>query len=339
MDKTDCSPDCSRVTSKMPEDAQNGTSTPVKGKDGYRSATVSDATRAAAPHANPDTPSRISRNRLLELEPTLSDLDWQILGTVRRCRVILGRQIGRLYFHNAKTRHSGTVLANNKLKALSGMGLITAVNGKVNCRARGYMAYIYYLTEAGERILQIHNNEPETRKRNVEPSIITLTHTLSVVECYVQTVEACRAGDMKLSELQLEPECWRPYQHSFKDCILKPDLAVVTEKQDWQSHEEPWYEMRWFVEVDLNTENIQTILEKCRRYYDYYKSDMEQRLHDDVFPLVVWIVKTESRKQSLVKHIRETFPRYPRIFAVILPDDFTKLLRDELGLEDCLCPL
>lgn len=144
---------------------------------------------------------------------------------------------------------------------------------------------------------------------------------------------------MKLTEIQMEPECWRPYQCGYKNRILKPDLAIVTEKQDWMSHEETWYELRWFVEVDLNTEDIQTIIEKCRRYYEYYRSDTEQRLHGDVFPLVAWIVKTEARKRSLIRHIRETFPQYPRIFAVILPDEFTAMLRDELEMEECICPL
>ena len=109
--------------------------------------------------------------------------------------------------------------------------------------------------------------------------------------------------------------------------------------RDWMDHDEPVIEYRWFIEVDLNTENIQTILEKCRRYYDYYRSDTEQRMHGDVFPLVVWIVKTESRRESIVKYIRETFPKYPRIFAVILPDEYTKLIRDEFDMEDCLCPM
>lgn len=323
--------DCNRGKTNPRNPAQNGGSGSISGKDGYHCETVSDDFHVA-------TPRRTSRKFLLELEPTLSDLDWKILKIIRRCRVILGRQIGRLYFDGYKTTHASTVATNRKLKALTDLGLIQAVNQKIDCRLRGYVAYIYYLTEAGERILQIHLGEPETRKRNIEPSTVTLAHTVSVSECYVQAVETCRRDDLKLTEIQLEPECWRPYQRNYKQCILKPDLAFVTEKQDWSSHDEPWYEMRWFVEMDLNTENIQTILTKCRRYYDYYKSDMEQKLHDDVFPLVVWIVKTESRRNSLIRHICGNFPQYPRIFAVILPDEFTALVRDELDLEGYLCP-
>lgn len=319
------------VTTGFPEGAQSGTPAPDKGKDVYRPKAVSNATSAPPP--------RLTRKRLLALETELSDLDWQILGTICKCRAILGKQVRRLYFTDRTSKNANTTAANRRLKALSDLGLIAAVNRKVDCRSRGYVAYIYYLTEAGEHILQIHRHDPEIRKRNIEPSVATLTHTVSVAECYVLTVETCRKADMKLTELQMEPECWRPYQDNYKNRILKPDLAIVTEKQDWMSHEEAWYELRWFIEVDLNTEDIQTIIGKCRRYYEYYKSDTEQRLHGDVFPLVAWIVKTEARKRSLIRHIRETFPQYPRIFAVILPDEFTGMLRDELEMEECICPL
>lgn len=319
------------VATGLLEGAQSGTSTPDKGKDVYRSKAVSHTTNAAAP--------RLTRKRLLALETELSDLDWQILGTICQCRAILGKQVRRLYFTDRTSKNANTTAANRRLKTLSDLGLIAAVNRKVDCRSRGYVAYIYYLTEAGEHILQIHRHEAEVRKRNIEPSVATLTHTVSVAECYVLTVETCREKDMKLTEIQMEPDCWRPYQGSYKSRILKPDLAIVTEKQDWMSHEETWYELRWFIEVDLNTEDIQTIIGKCRRYYEYYKSDTEQRLHGDVFPLVAWIVKTEARKHSLIRHIRETFPQYPRIFAVILPDEFTGMLRDELEMEECICPL
>lgn len=149
----------STVTTGFPEGAQNGTFTPDKGKDEYRPREVSPATSAA--------PSRLTRKRLLALETELSDLDWQILGTICRCRAILGKQIQRLYFTGRASKNASTTAANRRLKALSGLGLIAAVNRKVDCRSRGYVAYIYYLTEAGGHILQIHRHEPEVRKRNI----------------------------------------------------------------------------------------------------------------------------------------------------------------------------
>lgn len=221
------------VPNPSAEVAETGGFHPGKGKDGYRSNPISLAEPAAGgpeprpgvtpgsdsghPGATPDHASepatRISRSQLLELEKNLSDLDWQILEQLRRFRVALGKQIRRLYFYDGKTPRANTTAANRKLKALTDAGLIAALNQRVNCRAKGYAAYIYYLTEAGERILQIHLNEPEIRRRNLEPAMTTLTHTLSVVECYVKTVELCRnTADLKLTEAELEPDCWRPYQ-------------------------------------------------------------------------------------------------------------------------------
>lgn len=337
------------------EVAETGGFLPGKGKDGYRSDPISLAEPAAGgsnsqsgvtPGSDTGYPgvtpgyARISRSRLLELEKSLSDLDWQILEAIRRFRVVLGQQLRRLYFYSGKTPRANTTAVNRKLKSLTDAGLIAALNQRVNCRAKGFAAYIYYLTEAGERILQLHFNEPETRRRNLEPATTTLTHTLSIAECYVKTVELCRnTEDLKLVKAELEPDCWRPYQKALRNYILKPDMALVTDLHDTADHDEPWIECRWFIEIDLNTESLQMILDKCRRYYDYYQSDIEQRLHDDVFPLVVWIVKTEGRKQSLIKHLRETFRLLPPIFAVILSDEYEKLIRSELDYKGYLCPL
>ena len=83
--------DCNRGKTKPRESAQNGGSGSISGKDGYPYKMVSDDSCAVAPR-------RTSRKFLLELEPTLSDLDWKILKIIRRCRVILGRQVGRLSF-------------------------------------------------------------------------------------------------------------------------------------------------------------------------------------------------------------------------------------------------
>jgi len=172
------------VATGFQKGAQSGAPAPDKGKDRYCPEAVSSAKSAVAP--------RLTRKRLLALEAELSDLDWQILGTICQCRAILGKQIRRLYFTDRTSKNANTTAANRRLKALSDLGLIAAVNRKVDCRSRGYVAYIYYLTEAGEHILQIHRHEPEVRKRNIEPSVATLAHTVSVAECYVLAVETCR---------------------------------------------------------------------------------------------------------------------------------------------------
>ena len=81
--------DCNRGRTNPRNPAQNGGFGSISGKDGYLYETASDDSHTAAPRST-------SRKSLLELEPTLYDLNWKILKAIRRCRVILGRQVGRL---------------------------------------------------------------------------------------------------------------------------------------------------------------------------------------------------------------------------------------------------
>ncbi len=325
-------PVCSAPEDKTPEPHGN---TEVSAKP------ASSLLRYEADYTNPSAapaPKTIhTRKTLAALEAKLRDSDWQILEFIRMCKAASGNQLGRMFFHDRKNDHAMRVATNRALKNLASKGLLKTAGQKVINARYGYIAYIYYLSDAGERIIRIHRNAPETKKRALEPNMGKLTHTLAVAECYVQTVEACREPDMRLVHAEVEPACWRPFMEGAKQFVLMPDLALTTEKQDWMDHDEAWYELRWFIEVDLNTECIQTILEKCRRYYRYYRTDIEQRLHDDMFPLVVWIVKTEGRKDTILTRIQEEFAGFPKIFAVITADEYTKLLRDEIG-RGCLCP-
>ncbi len=52
-------------------------------------------------------------------------------------------------------------------------------------------------------------------------------------------------------------------QHG-KIISLKPDLFAATKSDG--------YEDRWFIEIDLSTESPSTIIGKCDRYRDYYRS-------------------------------------------------------------------
>jgi hypothetical protein len=99
---------------------------------------------------------------------------------------------------------------------------------------------------------------------------------------------------------------------------LRPDMYAATICGE--------YEDRWFIELDLHTESPSKVIEKCRRYHDYYRSGLEQKLHN-VFPLVVWIVPDAARKESVTKHIREAFQKQPKIFIVITPEELETLIR------------
>ncbi|MBR3131298.1 hypothetical protein IKG31_01860 [Candidatus Saccharibacteria bacterium] len=75
--------------------------------------------------------------------------------------------------------------------------------------------------------------------------------------------------------------------------------------------------------MDLATEGQNKIIEKCRRYHEYYQTNREQQA-TSVFPLIVWIVPTVERKERMTGNIKKAFLKgYARIFLVITPEELT----------------
>ena len=261
---------------------------------------------------------KISQKRLTELQTCLSKRDYQTLNVIRRCRYLTTRQIQRMHFTNAVTPAAGLRAANRCLRRLQGFGLIDTLKRRIGGVRAGSGSFIWYLEAAGERFLRLGDKASAVRKRSFEPSPRFLAHTLAVAECFVQMTEICGEDDLNLQSVELEPECWREYNHAGKIVSLKPDLYAITVCGN--------YEDRWFIEVDLNTEAPVKIIEKCQRYHQYYRSGLEQKQHG-VFPLTVWIVPDASRKDSITAHIRAEFSKQANIFIVITPDELAILIR------------
>ncbi len=268
----------------------------------------------------------LTQNRLAIISSTLSDRDKEILTLLRRCRYMNTKQIQRLLFTDA-SRPVGLKAANRNLNKLQGLNLIGVLARRIGGARAGSGSRIWYLTDGGERLLRLGGHEgARPRKRFFEPSQYFLSHTLAVTECYVQLSEICGCGDPKLYRVELEPHCWRYYHHNGSTPTLRPDLCAVTHCGK--------YEDRWFIEMDLSTEAPIRLMEKCQRYHDYYRSGVEQRQHE-VFPLVVWIVPSAARKESVIAHIKDEFKKQPRIFTVITPDELERLIRQGDGAELC----
>lgn len=176
----------------------------------------------------------------------------------------------------------------------------------------GSGSYIWYLDAAGDHLVQLMNGVERPRLRFFEPSTYFLAHTLAVSKCYIRVMEICTGHSIKLVEMHSEPDSWRPYTADGKTITLKPDLFAITVCGV--------YEDRWFIEIDLDTESSTKIIEKCRRYHQYYRSGLEQKQFG-VFPLVVWLVPDAARKENLTRHIQREFARQPNIFTFITPDE------------------
>ncbi len=250
------------------------------------------------------------------------------MSAVRHCRYLTTAQVARLFFNDAVSSSAGLRAANRCMTKLRKLGLTSALSRRIGGVRAGSGSFVWYLTQAGERLLRLKGTCAHTGKRFFEPSHHFLAHTLAVAECYVQLTEICGRGDgLKLVNVELETDCWRPYSHRGKLTSLKPDLFAVTDCGE--------YVDRWFFEIDLKTEAPITVVEKCRRYHDYYRSGLEQNKHD-VFPLAVWIVPDTSRKESIIAHIRDEFRTQPKLFAVITAEQLESLIRQGLeGAELC----
>lgn len=125
---------------------------------------------------------------------------------------------------------------------------------------------------------------------------------------------------MRLSCLEVEPECWRAYDVKGQNLSLRPDLYAETISGEYTDY--------WFIEMDLDTEATQEIIAKCKRYLDYYQTGKEQSVKT-VFPVILWIVPSAERKEKMEASIKEAFGnRQVRIFLIITPDELEGTLKE-----------
>lgn len=261
---------------------------------------------------------RLSHKRLLELDIVLRERDKEVLLAVQRHRYLLTGQVQRLIFTDAATATAALRAASRCLRKLRELGLICTLSRRIGGVRAGSGSLVWYLSHAGERLLRLHDHKPLPSRRFFEPSPYFLAHTLAVSEISVRLTELCREQDITLPALQPEPECWRSYSEHGTHLSLKPDLYAVTVSGE--------YEDSWFFEVDLDTESPAKVIEKCERYHQYYRTGLEQKAAG-VFPLTVWIVPDQGRRDRLAAAIRAAFDKQPRLFAVITGDELAHLIR------------
>ncbi len=283
---------------------------------------------SAAGGAAVNSKSRITRGQLVEIEAKLSARDHAVLQAIRKYRFLTSTQIGRLYITDCSTKTSQTRQQNLLLQRLNGHGLIRPLKRRVGGTGGGSTVQVWHLTEAGHRLLTLNDPDTHPRKRFSEPSAMFLQHTLAIAECAVQLICLCREShDLNLESVDTEPSCWRKYKDGDRVNYLKPDLFAVTNYDG--------YEDRWFIEMDLGSEAPMQVVDKCNIYIRYYYTGLEQRA-TEMFPMVVWIVKDQARKDTLKSYIRENIKGHPKMFLIITPDELEKMLRQFIDWQE-LC--
>jgi len=264
---------------------------------------------------------RLSRRRLEELDRILSERDKSILTSLRQLRYLMVGQIQRVHFTDHANLNAAKRASRNAMNKLRGYGLVEPLERRIGGVRSGSNGFVWTLTDAGVCLVHLHDPEFTMRKRGFEPSLNFLKHTLAVAETYIQLSEICKRNQLELVETEMEPECWRSYTgEDGKPATMKPDMFAKTLNNS--------YEDNWLIEVDLGTESPNKVMDKCRRYIYYCKTGIEQGKHG-VFPLVVWLVHSVSRKNKLQQYLAECLeiPEASKaIFTVIMPEDFEALI-------------
>ena len=268
-----------------------------------------------------ETAARISRRQLEGLTGNLHEREQAILQALGDCRYMTTGQISQIHFGGAATDGAAARAANRAVHRLEDHGLISSLNRRIGGARAGSSSYVWSLTNPGLRFLNLDGEGKQPRKRNYEPSPHFLNHTLSITELNIQLLGM--AG-VTVMDIQFEPNCWRSF--TGKDGArqqLKPDLYAVTSDGEYEDY--------WFFELDLATEAPSRVLSKCEQYQDYYRSGMEQS-DLGLFPMVVWIVPDDKRKDSIQSQIRQSVNLTNKeIFLVILPDELEPLIRKGAG--------
>ena len=264
-----------------------------------------------------ETAARISRRQLENMAVDLQGRDQAILQALESSRYMTSGQISRQHFEADHANPSAAQRAANRaMHRLQDYGLISSLNRRVGGVKGGSAGYVWGLTPPGVRFMNLGADD-QPRKRNFEPSPRFVEHTIGVSELNVQLLGM--AG-IAIVNIQFEPNCWR----SYSDKTLKPDLYAVTSDGE--------YEDSWFFELDLATEAPSRVIAKCEQYQDYYRSGMEQS-DNGVFPMVVWIVPSPKRRDSLQGQIQQSAALTDKgIFIFVLPDELEALIRKGAGI-------
>lgn len=283
----------------------------------------SGAPRGTTTPAERPTSRRTYRNRIDVIADQLSDRDHAILRSVDQHRFLTVDQIRTLHFANlapTSRRRTTQVLSRFRERRLLG-----ALAQRLGGTHGGSDGLIHYVDVVGDRIL--HNRSGRAARRASEPSARFVNHCLAVADAHIALITANRTGDIELIDSSVEPASWRTHVGiGGARLTLKPDLYAETAAEDDLVH-------AWFIEVDLGTESIPTVIRKCREYDAYRQTGIEQDRHG-AFPLVVWTIthrdlaKAVRRREALIEAIARDRHLPSALFRVVAPEQLLPLIQD-----------
>ncbi|MDM2124352.1 replication-relaxation family protein [Mycobacteroides abscessus] len=252
----------------------------------------------------------------------LSDRDRRILRSVDEHQFLAVQHIETLHFDSVVPQARSRI-ARRVLARLRGLRVLDTLDRRIGGVRAGSQGLIYHVGVAGDRLID-HRTRRSGRLR-YEPSARFLAHRLAVADAHVGLVEADRARQFELADSAVEPAAWRSFTGlGAARRTLKPDLFAETATNEDLVR-------AWFIEVDLGTEHIPTLLAKCREYEAYRQTGIEQDRHG-AFPLVVWSMthpdpaKAERRRAALADAIAAERRLPSALFRIVAPEELLPLI-------------
>lgn len=266
-------------------------------------------------NTHPDVEAiRVGARALARLAEQLSSRDREVLERVAEHRYVSTHQLQRFVFTGHASEASAARTARRVLLRLERTGLLRSLARRVGGVRAGSAATVWQLAPAGARLLR----DEGTTFRTHEPSPRFLAHCLAVADVHLLLrVHAAHEAIEKVA-VQVEPAAWRRYTGpGGEGRWLQPDLAAVVSSRDFAD--------RWFIEVDLGTESLPTLLRKCGAYEAYRASGTEQAEHR-VFPLVLWLFTDPARGDRLRRAVARSPRLTPALYRYADPSTLAQVL-------------
>jgi hypothetical protein len=235
--------------------------------------------------------------------PALSPRDVLVVELVGQFRLVSAEQIRELLFSEQRSKTP----MDRALKRLTDAGYLTRIGRMVGGFGGGSGQYVYQLGRVGWRYLG--------KGGGYRPLRVIDQHTLMIAECFVILKRLERSGGLTVIRYDADPVS----RQTVGDILLTPDayveIGVAATRQKFI----------FWLEIDRDTENAETIRGKCVRYWRAFQS-----WDGEVFPYIVFVVPDDARRRELERIIAGGPDEAQKIFQVCRLDAFGGLIHRNL---------
>lgn len=246
---------------------------------------------------------RVGARALDRLDSRLSERDRKVLALIAKHRYLATAQLQDFAFIDHASSDSAARTSRRVLARLERDQLIRSLGRRIGGVRAGSSGNIWQLAPAGARLLR----DDGVAYRTHEPSQRFLGHCLAVADTHLMLRSLKEAPTVTDVTVSIENEAWRRYNGGGGEARwLQPDLFATICSTDYDDH--------WFIEVDLGTESLPTLLRKCGQYEAYRASGIEQA-QLGVFPMVLWVFNRADRIDKLMRAIARSHRLDSRLFV------------------------